>query len=193
MLVPIPTPHRGYHTHAVKPGANRLVSTALSRYWDVFSKAAIISMAIGMAIFLIGMGLTLGNGMDTLLGMFGSLIVGAALAGGIFGATISVAKTRLMETVEGLVIDARSLDSVWKSGKATDEQEWEAAHLAEEARELRHQAWLLAHSSPNYAPARIPHSRAAEVRMMRQRALALDSQVGRLLDPPRPRSFWKRR
>ncbi len=194
MLVALPTQYGPVCTHAVRPGAESAVAEAVERYdSDADSRAPSVAGVVAVVVMLIGVAAVLtflprGSGFIVLGLMVFSLMTFPAF----FFWMQSSARRRLYDATRGHAVEASALDHVYQSGEATDAQEWSAAHLAKEARELRSKAWNLRHDPHGFTPVRLTPAREAEAANMEARARKLDARVARLLDPPVRRRLRKR-
>lgn len=181
--------------HAVKPGANNKVAAAKERYDDARGKGFTLAVALGgfagvaAPVVALSLGFLQGgpDGLDKALAVVFFFVIALAVVGGISGAAVwSIMSARAEDNfnseTRGLIRNANLLEHYYRSGYATDEEEWEAAGLAYEASEMEHETYLMT-VNDELRPIRLTRERRAEIDALTRRAKKMESRVVRLLDP----------
>jgi hypothetical protein len=181
--------------HAVKPGANNKVAAAKRRYDEARSRNLTLAVVLGgfagvaAPVVALSFGFLQGgpDGLDKALAVAFFFVIALAVVGGISGMIVwSVLSARAEDNFNGetrdLIRNANLLEHYYRSGYATDEEEWEAAALAHEASELGTEAYL-AGVNDELHPVRLTSERVAHINALQRKARKMESRVVRLLDP----------
>lgn len=207
MLVTLPTWYGTFQTHAVKPGSENVIAEAQNRYDRRMTATTAIATVIGVVLAFGGIiFVSLSANADTIAGrqlmVFGSIgfiVLGAAVALIVYFVTRAFQRDGIVERAKGHTIEAGYLDTIYQSGLATDEQEWQAAQLAEKARKLTDERFALERQADELRNVLLTPARRAEASELERRAEVARKaaskslrQAAKLLDPPVRRRTKKR-
>ncbi len=185
----------GLTLHAVKPGADGRVATAKQRYDDARGRSFTLAITLGgfagvaAPVVALSLGFLQGgpSGLDKALAVVFFFFLALFVVGGISGMIVwSVLSARAEDNfngeTRGLIRNANLLEHYYRSGYATDEEEWEAAGLAYEASELEQETYLMTVNDELH-PIHLTRERRAEIAALTRRVKKMESRVVRLLDP----------
>lgn len=202
MLVPLPTYYGMVVTHAVEPGYETLVEEARARYGRAMACTRFIAglLAGGGAIAGIAITLSLAShdtaesrGVMTFF-VVASIVVGVLLFPAAYTLGRAIAQDGIVADVKDHTLQVSTIDHFYQSGKASNEQEWQAAKLIQEARGHDDEQDRLRSEVEGYRLLVLTPEREAEVarletriRGLEKRSRKLCADAAELLDPPVPR------